>query len=443
MAIDINEFRLPMNVQEAQSYLQQETNSFGAFFNVDRCYELAGIMQRENYHLSLKAREVAKSSTLTLGDKGSVLKWLTGTKKVARKDLTPEGGKDLALNQATRAAVLGNPLYDEDVYEIVRLQSKYSSNDKNRGYLMGLAMLPNSVALDKYNHRMSRGCSVWEILSTSRLSARDPGIQGIPRNTPEILTEPKGYTLQRCDSGQIEPIINFSHFVRDDLILSLIIEYDDAYYGLLHYCTVSDAELDLMKQDFRRYFVKKQITDELADKRQTLKTLTNAGSYGSQNLGNIDPVLAKAYDTRIVKHPKRLALERTVIQQIENGVDTFYSAFGTPITPESTQKYTKGGKGWEGHLKRCGINNPVQATASDLMMFSINKAREILSRAKDTHICYYKHDEACFYISDEDMANGIGEELKDVTAYNVKGWAPIHAKAEIGVKYGNVYPSYL
>lgn len=443
MAIDINEFKTPISVQEARDYLQKETDSFGAFFDVDRCYELAGILQRKNYHLSLKAREIAHSSTLILADKQSVISWLQKVGRVPHKDFMVTGKKGEGLSEDVRQKILNNPIYDEEVYEIVRLQAQYSSNDKNRGYLMGLAMLPNCVALSKYNTRMSRGCPIWKILSTSRLSAEEPGVQGIPRATPEILTEPKGYTMQRCDSGQIEPIINFSHFLRDELILNLIIQYDDAYFGLLHYCTAPDREIEMLRDNFQKYFVKHEITDKLRDIRQDLKRLTNAGSYGSSKLGNIDPTLSKAYETRIVKHPKRLALERTVTQQVNQGIGTFYSAFGTPITPDSTTKYQKGGSGWNDHLIRCGINNPVQATASDLMMFSIYEARKILAEAKDTHICYYKHDEACFYISDEDMANGIGKRLEDITAYNVKGWAPIHAEAKVGVKKGKDFPYYL
>ena len=77
------------------------------------------------------------------------------------------------------------------------------------------------------------------------------------------------------------------------------------------------------------------------------------------------------------------------------------------------------------------------------MMFSIAEAKRIIeTEAKDTHIAFYKHDEACFYVSDEDMANGIGDKLADVTAYNVDGWVSIEADALIGVKPG-AYPSYI
>lgn len=116
--------------------------------------------------------------------------------------------------------------------------------------------------------------------------------------------------------------------------------------------------------------------------------------------------------------------------------------FGTPVTPEETERYKKGERGWTDHVIRCGINNPVQTTASELMMFSINEVMKILQEAKDSHVCFYKHDEACFYVSDEDVANGIGDKLAQVTAYNVKGWIPIESDLLVGVKPGE-YPSYL
>ena len=71
------------------------------------------------------------------------------------------------------------------------------------------------------------------------------------------------------------------------------------------------------------------------------------------------------------------------------------------------------------------------------MMISVNEAVKILSKAEDSHIAFYKHDEGCFYVSDADKANGILDELSDITAYNVQGWIPIPADPE----YGRLEPS--
>lgn len=102
---------------------------------------------------------------------------------------------------------------------------------------------------------------------------------------------------------------------------------------------------------------------------------------------------------------------------VKRGVSSFQSVFGTVITPEQTQAYRPGTPSWIPHVERCGINNPIQATASDLMIYSVLAASNILSRAKKSHIAYYKHDEGAFYIHDSEKE--LIDELKDITAYNV------------------------
>ncbi len=80
----------------------------------------------------------------------------------------------------------------------------------------------------------------------------------------DIITEPKGYTLIRCDSGQIEPRINFSYFVRDELIMNLITHYNDAYFGLMHYATAREEDIRRWRDDWST-FVPITITDEVKD----------------------------------------------------------------------------------------------------------------------------------------------------------------------------------
>ena len=442
MAIDINRFELPISPQDARNYIQRNTDNFGVFFDVDRCYELSAILQLEMLDITRKLRRIGLNPKLTLDDKELIINTLVKM-GVSKAEFFDKNSRKPSYTADVRKSILSNPKYSEDIYEFVEKSGIYVSNKRNKGNIENFAnKCLQSKALSKLNHRMSIGHPTWNLLNTSRIAAENPGIQGIPRSMCDIVCEPKGYTLVRCDSGQIEPRINFSAIIRDELIMNLIMHYDDAYYGLLNYCTMLDEEEKACRLDFKSNFKPIEITDEIADMRQNIKRLTNAGSYGSSNLGDINPQLASLYERKIVKHPKRLAQESKVRSDVNKGIDTFYGFFGTPVTPDATETYEKNGSGWKEHVVRCGINNPIQTTASELMMFSVNKAREVLSRAKDSHICFYKHDEACFYVSDEDMANGIGDELSDITAYNVKGWIPIHADALIGVKKGQ-YPSYI
>lgn len=437
--IEINEFKLPMQPAEACSYIKRNTDNFGVFFDLDRINEYIAMLSLRNRELDTKVLDLTHDPNLSLYSKSYKNAVINCLIRMGVNPVEFDGG---SYNEEIRKKILSCPQYCDEAKELVKMTSEFMSNKRNIGAFTTFGSFPISLGMSKEKHRMTVTHPDWDVLNTGRIAASNPGIQGIPRPMGDIICEPEGYTLIRCDSGQIEPRINFSYFFRDELIMKLINHYDDAYFGLLNFCKMTEDEERNCRLDFDHNFKPMEITDEIKAMRQNIKTLTNAGSYGSTNLGNINASLAKVYDMKIVKHPARLALERKVTQDVERGVTTFYGAFGTPVTPGATDKYEVGEGGWKNHLIRCGINNPTQTTASELMMFSVNRAKEIISNAKDSHICFYKHDEACFYVSDEDMANGVGDALSDVTAYQVKGWLPIHSDPVRGRKHSD-YPSYL
>ena len=441
MAIIINEMKLPITPREACDYIQENTDNFGVFFDVERCFELCGILHLRNKTIVKQLRNLSGNASLAIGNKDSVIKELC-TMGVAKSEFFRNGSSNASLNADVYTSIMSNKNYSEAVHKFIELYSNYTSNNRNIGYFKGLGSLPQSVVLANNGHRMSVGHPLWKLLSTSRIAASDPGVQGVPRATPEIITEPKGYTLYRADSGQIEPRVNFSYFTRDELIIDLINHYKDAYYGLWRFCTMRHEEEMACRDNFEKNFTHIDVDQRVIDERQDIKTLSLAGSYGSANLDKINPTLAAAYDKKVVHHPARLAWEQKVRDDVARGIGTFYGAFGTPVTPDSTERYSKGSSAWTNHLIRCGINNPIQTTASELMMFSVNRAMELLKHAKDSHICFYKHDEACFYISDADVKDGLIEALDGITAYNVKGWIPIESEPEIGVKKGKL-PMFL
>lgn len=441
MALEINELKLPITPQQALDIIKYHTSKMGVFMDLDRIYELHGMLSMENKELRKKLRSITEKPSLNVDNTDEVCQALINM-GVYRRDLTVD--KKFSLSKATYNNVLTNEDYDDEIYEAVKTYMKYSSNKTRIGTFKGYEKLPQSVELSFNNHRMVLARPDWRLLSTSRLQAFDPGIQGVARDYGDIITYPKGYILVRADSSQIEPRINWSYFLRDEVIIRLINAHADAYFGLLDYCLLNEHIFNELYKDSNYEYNILQISDELKDKRQMLKTLTNAGSYGSQHLGNIDPGLAAAFEKRIVNHPKRLALEREVSEICMNDENpVFYSAFGTPIAPDETAKYSKDSKAWKGHIERCGINNPVQATASDLMICSMNAAHNLIGHFKDSAICYYKHDEGAFLLSEKDVeGTDIVEQLSDITAYNVKGWIPIPADPIIGVKKPTL-PSYL
>ena len=116
---------------------------------------------------------------------------------------------------------------------------------------------------------------------------------------------------------------------------------------------------------------------------------------------------------------------------MHRGVDKFYGAFGSEIVPEGTAKYKRNSPNWTDHVIRCGINNPIQGTASELMLFSVNKVRELQKKYDGIHVAFYKHDEGALYVK-EDIYDKVKPEIQDLTAYNVKGWIPITCEVEEG-----------
>ena len=47
MPIVIDEMKLPITPAEARDIIQRQTDNFGVFFDVDRCYEIAAIYIEE------------------------------------------------------------------------------------------------------------------------------------------------------------------------------------------------------------------------------------------------------------------------------------------------------------------------------------------------------------------------------------------------------------
>ena len=317
-----------------------------------------------------------------------------------------------------------------DAHTFVDLYSTISAASYMASYLKQYIDLPLSAAEDCDNQRMVIAHPRWNLLTTSRLSASTPSLQNINRSICDIYTAPKGWTMVFSDSGQIEPRITYSAYIRDDLIMTLIKLYDDAYFGLLHFILMTPAEETAARTDLS-ILQRKEISDEMKSKRSRLKVLGLAGNYGSANLGAIDSELGPLYEQKIVNHPARKALEVQVTSDVRHGVDCFYGYFGTPVYPEDTSKYEKGSSGWSGHMIRCGINNPIQATAAELMRISIITARDVLG--PQDHIGAYKHDEGMFYVRNEHVEE-LAPRLQECQAYAVEGWIPIGSDLHIGRK---------
>ena len=193
---------------------------------------------------------------------------------------------------------------------------------------------------------------------------------------------------------------------------------------------MTPAEEETARRDMGS-IVKREVTPEEKQKRQRLKVLGLAGNYGSNNLSAVDAELGPLYERKIVSHPARKEWEANVTAQVRSGADRFFGYFGTPVIPENTGKYRKGDASWARHMIRCGINNPVQTTAAELMCFSVQYARKVLG--PEDHIGSYKHDEGMFYVR-EDRVDELAPKLRECLSYHVEGWIPIGSDLHIGRK---------
>lgn len=442
---------LPISVAQARTILQAETDNFGLFIDLDRIieYELFFKQERDKQHALF--REFV-TEDIRPSQKIAVREWFQDTFDIPDR---------LFLNKVNKVSFdkdvkknLMDANISEDAKEFLRIYNEWNYYSYRVNYLKQYFALPISFAVSDKGRRMVVANPSWEILSTSRIQANTPSVQNIARDMKDIICCPEGWRLIRCDSGQIEPRITYSHFIDDPIIRDLINLYNDAYYGMLHYCQLPE-DIYVHRDQYRvakpgetgndpRVLYAHEITDEMKDGRKELKVLALAANYGSALAGR-DPILSKRYTDRVVNHPDRQRWEAQVIQQVNRGEEVFYSVFGSKIEPEETDRYHRGMPAWRPHVIRCGINNPIQTTASDLMVCSIHRAQQILSQVEKSHIAFYKHDEGAFYIHESEL--DIIDDLKDVTAYNVtengKPWIPIHAELEEGQLKNDAVPTVL
>ena len=116
--IEINEFKLPILPTEARSFIQNQTDSFGVFFDVDRMNEYRGLLSIENRHLRRELKKMSHNPSLDVKDKGSIIEALV---KMGVNRAEFNGS---SYNADTRKKILNNPKYSEDVVHFVKLTDK-------------------------------------------------------------------------------------------------------------------------------------------------------------------------------------------------------------------------------------------------------------------------------------------------------------------------------
>ena len=126
MAINITQFNMPMTPQEARDFLQRQTDSFGVFFDVERCYELMAILQLENKHITKELRRVTNTPQLDLRKKQMVIDTLQkiGVNPVDFQNKRSRSSND-AFNADIQDKILKNINYSDSVRKFITQYQKY------------------------------------------------------------------------------------------------------------------------------------------------------------------------------------------------------------------------------------------------------------------------------------------------------------------------------
>lgn len=324
----------------------------------------------------------------------------------------------LSLKSSIVTDLCVDPDLSEDAREYFKLMKEINNTATERSSLKQYLDLPLVRQLDHEGNRVVRARPTWNMLDTGRISASNPSFQNIKKSLIDIITWMPGQIYVEADSGQIEPRITYSHYVKDPVIKKMIEIYDDAYFGLLHYCLATVPELKTYYADVNS-IKPMEITDEIREKRKQLKVLLLSVNYGGEEFANtID--IGPTFIQRVKNHKSRKLFQEECEKAVARGEDTCYTAFGSPIQPKENAKYKKNTKAWRGHLVRCFVNNPIQGTAADLMNTSVYFADKIIrERAKSplTSIAGYVHDCGKFYVAEEDA--DLIDDLVSCMSYQV------------------------
>lgn len=427
------------SIQQAKGILTMNNHSFGIPLDLDRLNEYYAYYT----HASTVCREYVQAVTgLADPTNNSMSKWLINKGIRTGFLLTPAGA--ISLSEDSIESAIATGLYDASTTKVLRMYSKathYAHIVSQFPEILRLGVDTGEISCD--GHRILRVTPVWSAQNTGRLGMSEPGLMNISKELADIETVPKGYIYLTVDSGQIEPRIIQSAYLRDPQLKKCTMMYNDAYYGYVHYCTyLTEVERATGTLDIKPV----ELSDEVVAKRKKFKTYGNAVMYGSTSNVERDPD-KDLFIKHIGGHPNRKTWFNTLQQEVYGGKRVFNTLFGTPIDitngPSDKNYPDKKSDAYLSHLVRCAINNPIQGLAADLMRFSISEANKLLiTKAPKSYILRYTHDSGTFAIHEDDYDKVI-DELKGITSYQVDDWIPIYGDPQIGVKPNPDFPRLL
>lgn len=416
-------------IEQAKFILEKHSSAMGIYIDLERVIDYDLYSRKKIISMTPILREWLRLPEVEPTQVVAIKNRVIALFDVDPNMLTNNKGT-FALDKEVRARVMEQSHeFDPIFVEFIKFYDELAEMTTIQRQVKTYLEAPAASLRTNDNHRACIVRPKWAKASTGRLQSSEPNFQGMTRYMKDIIAAPEGYELVQADSGQIEPRIMYSEFIKDELLKKLIEVYDDAYFGQLHYITLTDEEELYFRENLDK--VEKKEWDK--SQRDVLKKLGLAGNYGGGNLERFDRTLAPLYVHKIVNHPLRKEWEKDVRDMVYNqGADRFYSSFGTEVKPEAKEGMYGDLSSWKNHLVRCGINNPLQTTAADLMAESVYEADRILTNETTKYggIAAYIHDAGYFYLHQDDIH--LADKLIDCLAYDVRDWIPIRSEGEIG-----------
>ncbi len=354
--------------------------------------------------------------------------WVKKNNLIVGFNLTPS--KTISLGDESIESFINTNAYGTEVTEIVKLFREYKKESSQVLQIPSILGKYKPSGLESADgRRLILVKPNVEPQNTGRFGLVQPALMNLPRFMKDLNVAPKGWTLLTADSGQIEPKLIYGFYIPDKQIQKLIELYGDAYYAVLHYCTMPLSDIKNQIMDFKLF----EITSEIKELRQKLKTYGNGVMYGSTYNPEKDP-LKQSYIERIGQHPLRIEWEQRLYKKLLSGQKMFPTLFGTNIDIYKSDKYINATTDTERDLalKHCMINNPIQGTAGDLMGFSLKASDDLINKkAPNSWITKFVHDEDQFCIYNKEL-DYVLEELSGHTSYNINDTVRIFNEPKIG-----------
>lgn len=421
--------RKPPSIEERANIMRRHISKGGVPIDYDRLVEYFAHSKVEQFELGSKLLSATHSNDAYFSTK-SFKNWVNKTGLKIGFNLTDGGA--ISFNDASIQSFINTNAYGDEITNVFKLFRVYNYHVSQISLLPGILEQNQPSGLESEDGRrlilVKPGIATQ---NTGRFGLINPALMNLPRYMKDLTVAPRGWTLVTADSGQIEPKLIYGFFMPDPQILKLIEVEGDAYYAVLKYCQMPIEWINEKRMDFE----KTEITPELKDLRQQLKTYGNGVMYGATSNPTKDPLKA-AYIERIGQHPMRIEWQRKLEAKLNSGQTLFPTVFGTPIDVYKSEKVinAKTEKDRQLALVHCIINNPVQGTAGDLMGFSLEATDKLIQqKAPNSWITKYVHDEGQYCIHNSEL-DGILEEISGHTAYDLGGVIKVYNEPKIGRK---------